>query len=268
VGYSQRDTTIDCDTYERWSGCRSCEVMDANGTPIFVGPPIRGGTLANAATGTGVGGSMARFTIVNDFLYGVSMSKLYAISLYNPAQPVVTNEKDLGWGIETIFPFKDKLMIGSNTGMFIFSLDYPSNPFQLGQFSHARSCDPVIADGSYAFVTLRSGNTCVGNDNQMDVLDISNPVSPQLVKTYPMDNPRGLSKDGNTMLVCDGNALKVYDASNVNALQLLQTISNTEAFDVIAIDKLAIVVGKDGLYQYDYSNPSAVTLRSKMLLVK
>ena len=84
-----------------------------------------------------------------------------------------------------------------------------------------------------------------------------------------MTNPHGLSKDGNTLFICDGaSGLKVYDASNVNSLRLLSTISNIVTYDVIAYNNTALVVAKDGLYQYDYSNLSNIKLLSKINVLK
>jgi hypothetical protein len=88
-----------------------------------------------------------------------------------------------------------------------------------------------------------------------------------LVKSYPLTNPHGLSKEGNTLFVCDGTAgLKVYDATNINSLQLLTTVSGINTYDVVAYNGVAIVVTKDGLYQYDYTNRSNLKLLSKILM--
>jgi hypothetical protein len=37
-----------------------------------------------------------------------------------------------------------------------------------------------------------------------------------------------------------------------------------EAYDVIAMNGLALVVAKDGLYQYNYSNPNQIRFISKL----
>jgi hypothetical protein len=223
------------------------------------------GAAGAGASPFGVGGSMARFTIVNNHLYAVSQSSLNVVSIANPADPVFNNRVTIGWGIETIYPFNNRLFIGSTSGMFIYDIANPANPVQLGSFSHARSCDPVIADNNNAFVTLRSGTPCQGFINQLDVLDITTITSPRLIKTYPMTNPHGLSKDGNTLLICDGaDGLKIYNASDVNNLVLQKTISGIDTYDVIAINGWALVVAKDGLYQYDYTSVSNVQLLSKL----
>lgn len=218
-----------------------------------------------AASPFGAGGSMARFTIVNNTLYAVSDFSLNVVSIANAADPVFSNKVDIGWGIETIYPFNNRLFIGSTSGMFIYDINNPSQPVKLGSFSHARSCDPVVADNNYAYVTLRSGTPCQGFIEQLDVVDISNLNSPSLVKTYSMTNPHGLAKDGNLLIICDGrDGLKFYDATDVRNLVLQKQITGLETYDVIAINGWALVVATDGLYQYDYTNVNNVNLISKL----
>ncbi|MGZ5222211.1 MAG: LVIVD repeat-containing protein, partial [Chitinophagaceae bacterium] len=224
-----------------------------------------GGGPSASASPYGMGGSMARFAITNSRLYTVGNADLDVFDISQPENPVNTANKYIGTNIETVYPFRDKLFIGSMNGMYIYNISNPDQPTQEGLFTHARTCDPVIADQNYAFVTLRSGNTCQGFTNQLDILNISNLSSPTLIKTYQLNNPHGLSKDGNILFICDGKeGLKIYNAANVNQLELLQHITGIETFDVIAWNGIALVVAKDGLYQYDYSNPSSLRLRSKI----
>ncbi len=223
-------------------------------------------STAATASPTGISGSMARFSLVNNYLYSVSWDSLRITNVSNTQNPVRANSIGLGWGIETLYPFKDKLFIGSTTGMFIYGLQDPLRPVKLGSFAHIRTCDPVIADDSLAYVTLRSGGGC-GNTfaNQMDVLDITNVLQPALLKSYPFTSPRGLSKDGNLLFVCDGSAgLKVLNAANVQNITLIKTFPMNEATDVIAFNNIALVVANDGLYQYDYSNAADIKLVSKL----
>jgi hypothetical protein len=220
---------------------------------------------ASSAITTGISGSMARFTLLNNYLYTVTDNALNVFNISQPQNPVFTNKVTIGSGIETIYPFKNNLFIGSTTGMVIYSAANPAQPVQLGTFTHARRCDPVIADEDYAYVTLRGGGNCGGVANELNVVDIKNIQSTKLIKSYPLTNPYGLSKDGNTLFICDGTAgLKVYDATDVNNLKLLQTVSGINTYDVITVNGIAIVVAKDGLYQYDYSNRNNVQLRSKI----
>jgi hypothetical protein len=216
----------------------------------------------------GQGGSMARFTLMNDYLYTVSTSDLHCFNISNPADPkFVTMSRISNQFIETIYPFKNKLFIGSNQGMFIYDVTIPTNPVKKGEFTHARSCDPVIADDTRAYVTLRTGTGCGGNSNQLDVVDITDVTKPSLIKTYSMTNPFGLGKEGNTLFICDGkDGVKVYDASNASDVRLIKKIDGMEPYDVIAWNNIALVVAKDGLYQFDYSNVNNIRLLSKISL--
>jgi hypothetical protein len=153
--------------------------------------------------------------------------------------------------------------------MFIYNIINADNPVQTGQFSHVQSCDPVIADNKYAYVTLRSGTTCQGFNNQLEVLQLNNVVNPSLLKVYALHNPHGLSKDGNTLFICDGaDGLKIYNAADVMNLSLINHINGIETYDVIAHNSIALVVARDGLYQYDYSNLSDIKLLSKISMSK
>ena len=261
VDWVRKDTTVltDCggNTYYAFSGCATCSYVAT--------PALQSQDKSTTPFGAGVGGSMARFTLMNNYLYTVTDQKLNVFNVSVPNDPQFTSIVDIGWNIETIYPFKDRLFIGSQSAMFVYSTTDPSHPSQLSTFSHVRTCDPVIAEDKYAYVTLRSGTTCQGFTNQLDVLNIENITNPQLVKSYPLANPHGLSKDGKTLIICDGeDGVKLFDASNVNNITLLKQIRNIVAYDVIAFNNLAMVVGKNGIYQFDYADLNNIKLLSKI----
>jgi hypothetical protein len=235
---------------------------------VFFAAALYNGSRNNAVPApVGVGGSMARFAILNDHLYTVTTFQLNVLNITNSTAPKWNKTISLNSFIETIYPFKDKLFIGSQTGMLIYDVSNPESPVQQGTFEHVRSCDPVIADDNYAYVTLHAGSACGENLNRLEVLDINDITQPQLLKTYDLANPHGLSKDENILFVCDGDGgLKIFDAADVSNIQQLKRINLSETFDVICYNKIAIVSAKDGLYQYDYSNIADVKLLSKMVI--
>lgn len=264
VDWMERDTTVteNCDSYN-WP-------MEAR-TDFFIIPAAYSSNSSpKASSPVGQGGSMARFAIMNNRLYTVSDANLNTFNISTPENPMYINNKNLGtWNIETIFPFRNKLFIGSQNGMFIYNTNNPDAPEEEGQFGHLRTCDPVIADDNYAYVTLNSGSECEGFTNQLDVLSLNNLSDPQLLKSYDLTSPHGLSKDGNLLFICDGTAgLKVYDASDIMNLKLIKEIPDFETYDVIAFNKVALVVAKDGLYQYDYSNSNDIRFLSKTAILR
>ncbi len=247
VDWIARDTIVQEGTNPWAGGCRNCFLDFA---------AISG----NSNTGVpGTGGSMARFTIVNDYMYTVGTRDLTALSLTEPAEPRIEKVSQVGMDIETIFPFKDKLFIGSSSGMFIYGITNASAPDRLSSFSHARACDPVVADDKYAYVTLRTGNWCGGVQNVLDVVDVSNVLTPRLVATHQLVNPHGLSKDDNLLFICDGrDGIKMFDVSNVKEPVLLHHVKGLDTYDAIAWNNKLLVVSKTGIDQFDYSSRNSL----------
>ena len=207
----------------------------------------------------GVAGSMARFALYDNYLYTVNQSTMQLFNIKNPAEPQLGNKIQMNWGIETIFPYQDKLFIGSTAGMYIYNNANPEKPVQLSVFQHARVCDPVVVHDNIAYVTLRSGNQCGGFTNQLDVIDISDLLKPRLLKSYPMQNPHGLGVAYPNLFICEGTfgfkSFNVSDVMNIDR-HLQQHIQDMNAYDVIPLDKSLLLIGKDGFYQFDASNPA------------
>lgn len=218
--------------------------------------------------GSGIGGSTARFTVSGNALYTVSSTALQAYDISQSSDPKKGSKITLGFGIETIFPYENNLFIGTQTGMYIYDITQPGTPKSVGLYTHILSCDPVVAQGNYAFVTLRSGTNCRNQavpTNSLDVIDISTIARPKLLKSYPMTNPRGLGADGSLLFVGEGDyGLRVMDISNPLDVRELQYFPETKTYDVIPTKKLLIVTGPAGIYQYSYADLKQLTLVSKI----
>ncbi len=220
---------------------------------------------------TGIGGSLARFTIANNFLYAIDNFNMDIVDVTTPSDPKAKTEIPLGWAPETLFPHNGNLFVGTRLGMQIFDLATPENPTLLSTFSHVLSCDPVVVEGDYAYVTLFTGNMCNQGVNELQVINIKDLTAPTIVKTYPMTNPHGLGIDNGTLFICDGtDGLKVYNASDVNKIQenQLAHYKDMTAVDIIPFENIAMMIGADGLYQYDYSDIQNIKLLSKIAIEK
>jgi hypothetical protein len=209
--------------------------------------------FSGEGSSTGKGGSLARFAIVGNHLYTVDNTSLRVFDINNPQSPQFIKRQDLGFGIETIFPYQDKLFLGANAGMYIIDISSPQFPQVLSIYQHVLSCDPVAVQNQYAYVTLRDGTNCRQGQNLLEVIDISNLISPKLLATYPMENPKGLGVDGSQLFVCD-QGLKVFeiDSSRPWLLNQRQKLNISNAYDVIPLGGRLLLIGSDGLYQYAY----------------
>jgi len=210
-------------------------------------------------TSVGIGGSMAQFTITDGHLYVVDEWDLKIFDVSDCENPNFVNTVNVGWGIETIYPYEDNLFIGAADGMYIFDNQNPFAPRLLSKFEHARACDPVVVDGDIAYVTLRDGTTCEGFDNQLDVVDVSTLTRPQLLKSYPMEHPHGLAIKDKTLYLCEGDVgLKAFDVTDWETIDenQLAHIKGFSTYDAIALpNDILLVIGKDGFYQYEAGNP-------------
>ena len=211
-----------------------------------------GGDVANSDVGTG--GSLARFQIVNDYLYTVGSFEMAIFNISNLEQPILDNSMQVGWNIETMFQADGYLYLGSTNGMFIYSLDNPSSPGFISEFTHWEGCDPVVVDGDYAYLTLRGGNLCGQEESVLEVIDISDKSYPQLVATYLLDNPYGLGFKDNLLFVCDGTSgLKVFDKTDPLEMTMLTQYDDIHAKDVIPLENVLLMIGEEILYQYEYT---------------
>lgn len=215
---------------------------------------------------TGQGGSLARFKIVNDYLYAVDSHNINIFHINNLESPKVLDAIYAGFDIETIFNRGNHLFLGSMRGMYIYNIDSPATPIFFSEFLHGTACDPVVVDENYAYITLRAGNNCGALDSSLEIVDITNIGTPVLVKSYEMDNPYGLGIKDDLLFICDVTAgLKVYNKLNVEEITLLNHFKNINTYDVIPLDKNLLMIGDNILYQYSYADNN-ITLLSEFSL--
>lgn len=223
-----------------------------------------------APSSVGVGGSMARFTIADHYLYTIDQSSLYVFNIQNPEKITQGPTVNVGWGIETVFPSNGNLFIGAQNGLYIYSLADPLVPRRLSLFAHVVSCDPVVVNDTLAYVTLRGGSGCRGGfTNQLDIINIQNLEAPQLLISHPMSGPYGLGYDKGLLFICEGEqGLKVFDVTDIWEMDKRLLVHNTtiDAYDVIPYQDVLILIGRDGLYQFDYSTPTDLKLLSQLTI--
>jgi hypothetical protein len=239
---------------------RRWETMDMMATAKF-------SNSSGGSGSTGTGGSMARFIIYEDILYAIDVSALHFFNVSESSSPLAIGNYPVGWNIETVFIARDHLFIGAQSGMYIYNLINPIEPQYVSTYWHVTSCDPVVVEGNYAYVTLRTGTLCESDVNQLDVVDVTELSNPQHLKSYTMYNPHGLGIHNGTLFICDGEeGLKVYDASNPLMIKdnMIARFPEINAFDVIPVNDLLIMIGTEGIYQYNYSDLNHIELLSTL----
>jgi len=224
----------------------------------------------NGAASIGAGGSTARFTIAGNYLYVVDNLSVKAFDISTNNSPVYKSKTEVGINIETIFPYQDKLFIGSSSTMYIFSLADPSRPTLLGkaEYTIRMSCDPVVARDSVAYATLRANSSCGGGQSALVVYNIKNLSSPQLMRTVSLFGPYGLGIKSNALYVCEGyGGIQIYNTTNAYNPVFVSTINitSTAFYDVIPYGNILIAQVNDGFILYDIgTNPLQPTFLSRI----
>lgn len=234
--------------------------------PMYDYATAEGGSLGawttngGSASSFGKSGSMARFGLYDDYLYIADSYMLYLFQVANAMAPVKSSQQWVNYGpVETMFIYAGNMFFGTPSGMVVYSLNVPSVPSDARSFWHTTSCDPVVVQDEYAYITLRGGTTCNNSTiNRLDVVKCSNNYSRfELLNSYDLTEPYGLGIDGNILFICDGRAgLKVFDATDKQAIHqhLIAAFPSIQAYDVIPVNGFLFLIGDDGFYLYDYSN--------------
>lgn len=211
---------------------------------------------SNAANTGGSGGSTARFAISGNYLYTVDDANLKVFDISTATDPVLKNTVSVGFEIETIYPFKDKLFIGSTSAVHIFSINNPEQPQRLSTAISPeviRRCDPVVAKDTVAYATLRTNGPCGGTQSILaayDIKDISNPIQKG---TYGVREPYGLGYSDTALYVCDRAGLYVFNIKEAYKPVIVKTFNDNWYLDVIPYNNTLICQVQDGLTLYDIS---------------
>lgn len=220
---------------------------------------------SSSSEAVGQGGSLTRFAIQNNYLYVVGNSTIQVFEI-NQSEFKKINDVPVSFGLETIFAKGEYLYLGANDGMYIYSISDATKPKFVFKYSHILSCDPVVVQGNTAYVTMKSGNRCNQGENALEIIDITDPYNPVLIKRYPMRSPGGLGIDGNCLFVCDVDyGFSMWDVSNPLSISISKEIMDVKAYDVIARQGMLTLTGDDGIFQYTYDcQKKSVQLISKI----
>jgi hypothetical protein len=213
-------------------------------------------------------GTANRMAFIEDELFVVNNTQLYAFDAEGSqlkSSNKINRQDYIGWNIETLYAMAPYLFIGTQTGMQIHKVSAEGVTTE-GIFQHATSCDPVLPTAEeVAYVTLRSGDECPGDVNNLNVIDLNQINYPQLIQDIPLESPYGMTIIDNRLYVGQGeNGLTVFDRTDPRRLLLIVQIDNISAYDIIAHPSnngLLLIASSTGLtqYQLDDANFSQVS---------
>lgn len=154
-------------------------------------------------------------------------------------------------------------------GIVIVDVSDPNNPRRVGAYGAGSSFDGFVVNGNVAYT---------GRGTQLQVLNLSNPANPQLIRTVPLTGtPAGTGGTvvGNRLYLCEGSAgLSVWDVSQPDNPARLGIVQNIGvARDCVVVGNYAFVScgawtgGIQGaLRVVDVSNPASMNVVAELRL--
>jgi len=164
------------------------------------------------------GGLLDRFSVVNGILYTFKNGDIIkAYGLSDPTNPQPASSANIPLrNVESVYPYQNKLFIGTADGMMIYGVSNPSNPVYLAQHSQIHALDPFVISSNIAYFVLR--NVSDWPKNRLEVVDMSVLTNFRTLFKIPMYGPQGLGTLGDYLYIADGyEGLKRFGISNLNA---------------------------------------------------
>ncbi|MDQ0107214.1 hypothetical protein J2T02_002331 [Chitinophaga terrae (ex Kim and Jung 2007)] len=263
TGFTEKDTV-----YHYNCNSSNPQILDRYFDSYSNSLSIANSSSQQAPQAIGKAGSMATFGLLNNHLYSIAGFTATTFNVTQSARPQREKKLDLRAFAETIFPYKHYLYMGGPTGMAIYDAINTDTLLFKGIYQHIKGCDPVIVENDLAYVTLRSGAICNTNtENVLDVLDVADPTNPKLMKSYGMSGPYGLGlATDKKLVVCEGvNGMRLLDAKDPLNISTIQLVTSVAPTDVIHEgNDIVLLVGNDGLYQFDIKDMRHPNLLSKI----
>ncbi|CAG5081999.1 LVIVD repeat-containing protein [Parvicella tangerina] len=220
-------------------------------------------TVPSSFVGAGgdVKGTLNKITTLNNYAYVVGDNEVYVFSDNGNSMAYVNRIYTNASDVETIYPYDNYLYLGTQSSMELYSTTDPSSPSHVSEYWHPTSCDPVLPTGDVAYLTLRSADNsgCAGDENTLDVLDMTDVFEPQPLNTVVMDSPYGIGLDGDYLWIGEGNnGLTLLNNADPTNPTIIKTFTGVQAYDVIPNPYQAnaiYVTGDNGmeLYEVDYN---------------
>ena len=114
-------------------------------------------------------------------MYALNEWELILFEIDENKRPLRFGKTPTNSSAETLFRLNELLFVGTTTGMFVYGIKDTRNPVFFSRIDHFRSCDPVVADQDFAYVTLRGGTNCFTDRNELQIISLEDPKNLEVV---------------------------------------------------------------------------------------
>jgi hypothetical protein len=206
--------------------------------------------LTEAGAYTGDGEGIDRLNVDGNYAYLFSFSGLQIIDISNPAAP----QKVGGWkgqgsphdlSVQGNYVYVMAYIMNDDYELQIVDISDRSTPTLVGSMIVPRGS--IKASGNYVYCI------CKGS---VRIIDVSNPLAPQLVATYDEIEPESILVVGSTAYVAGYGGIDVVDVANPATPQKQATIDLPGIYHVAVDGNILYAATSGGLWVLDISSIS------------
>jgi hypothetical protein len=207
------------------------------GLEIFDITQVAGGGRAECVGGFFIGSPANSVAVAGNYAFLLSTGTLHIIDIVNPADPRRVAKYESGDDARNVTIAGSVAYVagkawtnGVGGGLHIVDISDPANPRLRGRYTRSNAVD-VALSGNYAHLTVEphwhDGRIQV--NGALEVLDISNPATPNLLGRYVTSNhTQGVAVSGDYAYVGDGQAgLHVINVANPAKPERVGTFTST-----------------------------------------
>lgn len=208
-------------------------------------------------SGTGTGGSLAKFTIINNQVLVLNQNEVKQYDIRASGELIYKSQISIGGQLETIFPYgTESVLIGSSDAVYFLGFDANNTLTLKSTYAHLTACDPVVAKDGIAFSTLKISDCRNGTDDFIEAIDISDIENPKVLRVYNTTAPFGLAINNSFLFICEKGGLTMYsynEEGDITAIDFKE-IPNAIPLDLIISDRNLIIRTDDGFYNMSYGD--------------
>lgn len=207
-------------------------------------------------------GAPRRIERAGDFvLIAAQSGHLQVIDVHLPTQPTLAATLTLTSDLMGVGVDGDRAVLAAFDDLVLADVTYPG-VVEMAPVSVAGRSQAAVVVGDYAFVAAR--------DNGLHIVNVADPMAPQLVSTYAVPGDcQGIAVANGMAYLANGNGLYIVDVTEPLAPAMAGTVGTTgRSQDVALFGQYALLanipvgLGQDaggGLHIIDVSNPAAPT---------
>ncbi|WP_139135174.1 hypothetical protein [Roseivirga sp. 4D4] len=210
-------------------------------------------------SGTGTGGSLAKFTVINNHLVVLNGQNVRNYTIEPGGELTFVNEVFVGGQLETIFPYgNNNLLVGSSNAVHFLGILSDDRIGYISSYEHLTACDPVVARDGIAFSTLKISDCRSGTIDFLEAIDISDIENPKVLRVYETRSPFGLAVSNSRLFVCEKGGLTMYHYTDTGTLTEIdfKELPGAIPLDVIISDTNLIIRTDNGFYNITYGDTS------------